>query len=210
MYHFFLAVVCQSIPVIVNGISCLFCWHLQIAPSAKKLWGVEEQKEDTKSLFNISDQAWRDSTWSTSTIGSYSNLFLLIFQPTANGFVCVADHAVSQPITMGPRRSGSFPGSEVANVLSPRSSETGGLGVKMVEYVLGTSPTNKDLESRMRALVLVSCSICVSCFLFLVNLIARESQFQLELFILLFSFRIRPTTRIRRKRLRRLPLHSKI
>lgn len=57
---------------------------------------------------------------------------------------------------MGPRRSGSFPGSDVANVLSPRSSETGGLGVKMVEYVLGTSPTNKDLESRMRGLVLVS------------------------------------------------------
>lgn len=61
---------------------------------------------------------------------------------------------------MGPRRSGSFPGSEVANVLSPRSSETGGLGVKMVEYVLGTSPTNKDLiESRMRGLVLVSCKL---------------------------------------------------
>jgi len=57
---------------------------------------------------------------------------------------------------MGPRRSGSFPGSEVGNVLSPRSSETGGLGVKMVEYVLGSSPTNKDLESRMRSLVLVS------------------------------------------------------
>nr|CAG4646096.1 EOG090X02FO [Macrothrix elegans] len=57
---------------------------------------------------------------------------------------------------MGPRRSGSFPGSEVANVLSPRSSETGGLGVKMVEYVLGTSPTSKDLESRMRGLVLNS------------------------------------------------------
>ena len=57
---------------------------------------------------------------------------------------------------MGPRRSGSFPGSEAGNVLSPRSSETGGLGVKMVEYVLGSSPTNKDLESRMRSLVLVS------------------------------------------------------
>jgi hypothetical protein len=91
----------------------------------------------------------------------------LIFQLTANRFVTVTDHAVSQPITMGPRRSGSFPGSEVANVLSPRSSETGGLGVKMVEYVLGTSPTNKDLESRMRALVLVSCSVCVSCYFFL-------------------------------------------
>ncbi|CAH1403297.1 unnamed protein product [Nezara viridula] len=63
-------------------------------------------------------------------------------------------HAVSQPITMVARRSGSFPGSEAGNILSPRSSETGGLGVKMVEYVLGTSPTSKDLEPRMRALVL--------------------------------------------------------
>lgn len=58
---------------------------------------------------------------------------------------------------MVPRRSGSFPGSDTANMLSPRSSDTGGLGVKMVEYVLATSPTNKDhLESRMRNLVLVS------------------------------------------------------
>uniref|UniRef100_T1HLU4 Pumilio n=1 Tax=Rhodnius prolixus TaxID=13249 RepID=T1HLU4_RHOPR len=51
------------------------------------------------------------------------------------------------------RRSGSFPGSE-GNILSPRSSETSGLGVKMVEYVLGTSPTSKELEPRMRALVM--------------------------------------------------------
>jgi hypothetical protein len=40
--------------------------------------------------------------------------------------------------------------------LSPRDS-TGGLGVKMVEYVLGGSPTNKEsplsgLEPRLRAL----------------------------------------------------------
>lgn len=58
------------------------------------------------------------------------------------------------------RRSGSFPGSEAGNILSPRSSETSGLGVKMVEYVLGTSPTNKDLEPRMRNLmVAVSFSV---------------------------------------------------
>jgi len=58
---------------------------------------------------------------------------------------------------MVPRRSGSFPGNEAGNnILSPRSSETSGLGVKMVEYVLGTSPTSKDLEPRMRGLVLVS------------------------------------------------------
>jgi hypothetical protein len=55
-----------------------------------------------------------------------------------------------------PRRSGSFPGSEASNILSPRSSETGGLGVKMVEYVLSSSPNGKDLEPRMRGLVLVS------------------------------------------------------
>jgi len=36
-------------------------------------------------------------------------------------------------------------------------SETGGLGVKMVEYVLGSSPTTpKDLEPRMVSLRLVS------------------------------------------------------
>lgn len=71
-------------------------------------------------------------------------------------YVSIADHAVSQPITMVARRSGSFPGGEGGNILSPRSSETSGLGVvKMVEYVLGSSPTSKDLEPRMRALVMV-------------------------------------------------------
>lgn len=67
-----------------------------------------------------------------------------------------AEHGVSQPL-MVTRRSGSFPAGETAgSILSPRSSETGGgLGVKMVEYVLGTSPTSKDLEPRMKNLVLV-------------------------------------------------------
>ena len=43
----------------------LFCFFLlQIAPSAKKLWGVEEQRDD-KGLLHLSDhQMWRDSTWS--------------------------------------------------------------------------------------------------------------------------------------------------
>lgn len=40
-------------------------------------------------------------------------------------------------------------------IFSPRDS-TGGLGVKMVEYVLGGSPTNKEsplaLDSRLRNL----------------------------------------------------------
>lgn len=44
-----------------------------------------------------------------------------------------------------------------SSILSPRGSDTGGLGVKMVEYVLGSSPTSKDsslsgLEPRMRVL----------------------------------------------------------
>ncbi|XP_026825633.1 pumilio homolog 2 isoform X3 [Ooceraea biroi] len=114
----------------------------QIAPSAKKLWGVDEGGSKDEggvkgggTLLHLGDHQttmWRDSTWSTS------------------------DHAVSQPISMGTsRRVGVGTGyhhqaSEVGTVLSPRGSETGGLGVKMVEYVLGTSPTTpKDLEPRM-------------------------------------------------------------
>ncbi|XP_072765350.1 maternal protein pumilio isoform X3 [Anoplolepis gracilipes] len=117
----------------------------QIAPSAKKLWGVDEGGSKDEggvkgggTLLHLGDHQttmWRDSTWSTS------------------------DHAVSQPISMGTgRRVGVGTGyhhqaSEVGTVLSPRSSETGGLGVKMVEYVLGSSPTTpKDLEPRMVSL----------------------------------------------------------
>ncbi|XP_012142820.1 pumilio isoform X2 [Megachile rotundata] len=114
----------------------------QLAPSAKKLWGVDEGGSKDEGgvkgggILHLGDhQMWRDSTWSTS------------------------DHAVSQPISMGTgRRVGVGTGyhhqtSEVGTVLSPRSSETGGLGVKMVEYVLGSSPTTpKDLESRMASL----------------------------------------------------------
>ncbi|XP_015438567.1 PREDICTED: pumilio homolog 2 isoform X1 [Dufourea novaeangliae] len=114
----------------------------QIAPSAKKLWGVDEGGSKDEGgvkgggILHLGDhQMWRDSTWSTS------------------------DHAVSQPISMGTgRRVGVGTGyhhqtSEVGTVLSPRSSETGGLGVKMVEYVLGSSPTTpKDLEPRMVSL----------------------------------------------------------
>ncbi|OAD60557.1 Pumilio like protein 2 [Eufriesea mexicana] len=114
----------------------------EIAPSAKKLWGVDEGGSKDEGgvkgggILHLGDhQMWRDSTWSTS------------------------DHAVSQPISMGTgRRVGVGTGyhhqtSEVGTVLSPRSSETGGLGVKMVEYVLGSSPTTpKDLEPRMVSL----------------------------------------------------------
>lgn len=63
---------------------------------------------------------------------------------------------MSQPIAMNRR---SFPSGTPgdSSILSPRGSDTGGLGVKMVEYVLGSSPTSKDsglggLEPRMRGL----------------------------------------------------------
>ncbi|KAL3281571.1 hypothetical protein HHI36_004779 [Cryptolaemus montrouzieri] len=66
----------------------------------------------------------------------------------------VIEHPVSASL-MG--RRGGFPGGDTGSILSPRGSDNGaGLGVKMVEYVLGTSPTNKDnitgLEPRMRVL----------------------------------------------------------
>lgn len=74
------------------------------------------------------------------------------------------------------RRAGGFAGGGGdtgggGSILSPRGSDNGGLGVKMVEYVLGTSPTGKDtnmvggggpggpvgLEPRMRVLHLQDC-----------------------------------------------------
>ena len=77
---------------------------------------------------------------------------------------------MSQPLGLVQRRSGSFPGGEVGSggsgsgsgsgsVLSPRS-ESSGLGVKMVEYLLSSSPTvapsdAAQLEARMRGMALV-------------------------------------------------------
>ncbi|XP_015926794.1 pumilio homolog 2 isoform X2 [Parasteatoda tepidariorum] len=70
---------------------------LEYSPAAKKLWGVEDTKQDESKGILFGDQ-WRDAAWST---GHNS------------------------------------------------ASDTGGLGVKMVEYVLGSSPTSKDLDNRM-------------------------------------------------------------
>lgn len=47
-------------------------------------------------------------------------------------------------------RPGSLPGADPGSVLSPRSSETGALGVNMAEYVLGGSPVGKDFDPRFR------------------------------------------------------------
>jgi len=88
----------------------------------------QNPQTSTDPLF-LSDSQWRNEpgTWTTP-----------------------GDHSVSQPIMM--QRSGSFPGLE----LSPRSGAndaTGGLGLKMVEYLLdSSSPTTKDIDLRMSRL----------------------------------------------------------
>ncbi|KAK2510025.1 hypothetical protein MC885_020016 [Smutsia gigantea] len=59
------------------------------------------------------------------------------------------NHSMSQPIMVQRRSGQGFHGnSEVNAILSPRS-ESGGLGVSMVEYVLSSSPADK-LDSRFR------------------------------------------------------------
>ncbi|CAG7716035.1 unnamed protein product [Allacma fusca] len=63
------------------------------------------------------------------------------------------EHHVSSTLGLPSRRPGGFP--DPNSILSPRTNnETGGLGVKMVEYVLGTSPATKDLDARMRHLAI--------------------------------------------------------
>uniref|UniRef100_A0A8C7YTI6 Pumilio homolog 1 n=1 Tax=Oryzias sinensis TaxID=183150 RepID=A0A8C7YTI6_9TELE len=70
---------------------------------------------------------------------------MLIFVPV------VTDHSVSQPIMVSRRPGQGFHGGGevgVGSVMSPRS-ESGGLGVSMVEYVLSSSPADK-LDSCLR------------------------------------------------------------
>ncbi|CAG9825003.1 unnamed protein product, partial [Phaedon cochleariae] len=117
----------------------------QIAPAAKKLWGFETKDATSKLALNH-EGVWRDPTWAAP------------------------EHNVSASLAMGRRPGGGVGGGPFTaggngdptggGILSPRGSDNGGLGVKMVEYVLGTSPTGKDsgggsgggLEPRMRAL----------------------------------------------------------
>ncbi|XP_056105501.1 pumilio homolog 1 isoform X1 [Rhinichthys klamathensis goyatoka] len=91
--------------------------------TGKKFWETDDSgKDGPKGIFL--DQ-WRDSAWGTS------------------------DHSVSQPIMVQRRPGPSFhPVGEAGSVLSPRS-ESGGLGVSMVEYVLSSSPAEK-MDSCLR------------------------------------------------------------
>ncbi|KAJ8398020.1 hypothetical protein AAFF_G00430970 [Aldrovandia affinis] len=100
----------------------------QLVPG-KKFWEADDSAKDgPKGIFL--DQ-WQDSAWSAS------------------------DHSVSQPIMVQRRPGQGFHGSsESGAVLSPRS-ESGGLGVSMVEYVLSSSPAEK-LHSCLRKGAFVS------------------------------------------------------
>ncbi|XP_040193968.1 pumilio homolog 1 isoform X7 [Rana temporaria] len=86
----------------------------QLLPG-KKFWESDDSNKDGPKGIFLGDQ-WRESAWGAS------------------------DHSVSQPIMVQRRPGQGFHvGSEVNSVLSPRS-ESGGLGVSMVEYVLSSSP----------------------------------------------------------------------
>ncbi|XP_018587075.2 pumilio homolog 2 isoform X2 [Scleropages formosus] len=86
---------------------------------AKKLWESDELGKDGQKAMFLGEE-WRENTWGAS------------------------HHSVSQPIMVQRARPGhGFHGNnEVGAVLSPRS-ESGGLGVSMVEYVLSSSPGDK-------------------------------------------------------------------
>ncbi|XP_049640774.1 pumilio homolog 2 isoform X5 [Suncus etruscus] len=91
----------------------------------KKFWEPDESTKDGQKGIFLGDDEWRETAWGTS------------------------HHSMSQPIMVQRRSGQGFHGnSEVNAILSPRS-ESGGLGVSMVEYVLSSSPADK-LDSRFR------------------------------------------------------------
>ncbi|XP_066242347.1 pumilio homolog 2 isoform X11 [Saccopteryx leptura] len=91
----------------------------------KKFWEPDDSTKDGQKGIFLGDDEWRETAWGTS------------------------HHSVSQPIMVQRRSGQGFHGnSEVNAILSPRS-ESGGLGVSMVEYVLSSSPADK-LDSRFR------------------------------------------------------------
>nr|XP_033811115.1 pumilio homolog 1 isoform X9 [Geotrypetes seraphini] len=92
----------------------------QLLPG-KKFWESDDSSKDGPKGIFLGDQ-WRETAWGSS------------------------DHSVSQPIMVQRRPGQGFHvNSEVNSVLSPRS-ESGGLGVSMVEYVLSSSPGDSCLR----------------------------------------------------------------
>ncbi|XP_021109160.1 pumilio homolog 2 isoform X8 [Heterocephalus glaber] len=91
----------------------------------KKFWDPDDPTKDGEKGVFLGGDEWRETAWGPS------------------------HHSVSQPIMVQRRSGQGFHGnSEVNAILSPRS-ESGGLGVSMVEYVLSSSPADK-LDSRFR------------------------------------------------------------
>ncbi|XP_023566653.1 pumilio homolog 2 isoform X16 [Octodon degus] len=91
----------------------------------KKFWEPDDSTKDGQKGIFLGDDEWRETAWGTS------------------------HHSMSQPIMVQRRSGQGFHGnSEVNAILSPRS-ESGGVGVSMVEYVLSSSPADK-LDSRFR------------------------------------------------------------
>lgn len=85
----------------------------------------------------------------------HSVFFLLFFMSL---FFFSVDHSVSQPIMVQRRPGQGFHAvGEAGSVLSPRS-ESGGLGVSMVEYVLSSSPAEK-MDSCLRKGAFVSINL---------------------------------------------------
>ncbi|NXW08728.1 PUM2 protein, partial [Fregetta grallaria] len=112
----------------------------QLLP-AKKFWEPDDSAKDGQKGIFLGDE-WRETAWGTP------------------------HHSMSQPIMVQRKPGQGFHGnSEVNAVLSPRS-ESGGLGVSMVEYVLSSSPADK-LDSRFRKGAFVSNA--VFCLEFLLN-----------------------------------------
>ncbi|KAM4692941.1 pumilio homolog 2 isoform 2-T2 [Discoglossus pictus] len=91
---------------------------------AKKFWEPDDPTKDGQKGMFLGDE-WRENAWGAS------------------------HHSMSQPIMVQRRTGQGFHGNhDVNSVLSPRS-ESGGLGVSMVEYVLSSSPAEK-LDPRFR------------------------------------------------------------
>lgn len=115
-------------PLLQNSVFQRVCHFqrtdLRLLPT-KKFWEPDESTKDGQKGIFLGDDEWRETAWGTS------------------------HHSMSQPIMVQRRSGQGFHGnSEVNAILSPRS-ESGGLGVSMVEYVLSSSPADK-LDSRFR------------------------------------------------------------
>ncbi|KAH9516483.1 Pumilio 2 [Dermatophagoides farinae] len=124
------------------------------ASTTKKIWGIEDTPssknhadvDPSKVLFTVPDpvhQWGRDSTWSTGPPSTGPTV--------AENGSGLSEHAVSQPIMV--KRAASAYAND-GTLLSPRSTDTGGIGMKMAEYVLNNSPSKDNLESRLNSRIL--------------------------------------------------------